>query len=221
MHKCSFVARLLVLRHAQSVWNAQGLFQGWSDAPLSELGEAQATRGGRALAADGVKPGLVACSDLSRARRTAELVAAETGYDKAPLVDPGLREQDLGYWNGLSRAEIEPRWPSELAERERGRGSDVPGGELGRAFAERCIAALERVAAELIDGGDGVGIVVTHGGVVIALEEALGARRAGLGHPNLSGWWLEVTGSRGLVEMSASERVELGAAGVENAVRSL
>ena len=195
--------------------------QGWSDAPLSELGEAQAVRAGRALASAGVKPGLVGSSDLLRARRTAELLAAETGYEGPPLVDPALREQDLGKWNGLNRAEIKQRWPSELAERDLGGIGDVPGGETGPAFAERCLGALERLAAALVEAGEEVGVTVTHGGVVVALEQALGCWREGIGHPNLSGWWLDVRGPSGLADMAVRERVELKNAGVENAARTL
>lgn len=213
--------RLIVLRHAQSVWNAQGLMQGWSDAPLSELGEAQALRAGKALALAGVKPGLVACSDLSRARRTAEVLAAETGYEGPLLVEPALREQDLGEWNGLSRAEVEKRWPSQLAERDKGQLGDVPGGEAGSAFVQRCVGGLSHLAEELVRAQDEVAVAVTHGGVLIALEQALGVWREGLGHPNLSGWWLEVRGPRGIADMTAAQRVELRDAGVESPTRSL
>jgi broad specificity phosphatase PhoE len=168
-----------------------------------------------------VKPGLVGSSDLSRARRTAELLATETGYEATPLVDPALREQDLGDWNGLSRAEIKQRWPSELAKRDLGGIGDVPGGETGAAFAERCLGALERFAATLFEAGEEVAVTVTHGGVVIALEHALDCWRAGVGHPNLSGWWLDVIGTGGLADMVVRERVELKDPGVENATRSL
>ena len=199
--------------------------QGWSDALLSEVGEAQAVRAGRALASAGVKPGLVGCSDLLRARRTAELLAGETGYEDPLLVDPELREQDLGNWNGLNRTEIKQRWPSELAERDLGEIGDVPGGETGPAFAERCLGALARLSVALFEAGEEAGeevaIAVTHGGVMIALERALGCWRAGVGHPNLSGWWLDVRGPRGLADMVVRERVELKDAGVENATRTL
>ncbi len=190
IRKCSPVPRLLVLRHAQSLWNAGGLFQGWSDAPLSELGEAQAARAGRALATVGVRPGLVACSDLARARRTAEVLAAETGYDKPLVVDVGLREQDLGDWNGLTRREVEERWPAELAERRRGRLVDAPGGESAAQFVARWSAALGRVGAAVCETGEEVAVTVTHGGVMLALEQALGApgRECAIPTCRVGGW---------------------------------
>jgi broad specificity phosphatase PhoE len=203
------VPRLLVLRHAQSVANAAGVFQGWSDAPLSELGEAQAQMAGRLLAEAGVKPTLVASSDLARAKRTAGVLAAETGYPGDIAIDPDLREQDLGAWNGLAREEVAALWPEELAARDRGELVDVAGGEGGRTFKRRCLTALERVAAACGQGGDGV--VVAHGGVLVVLERAMGVWREGLRHPNLSGWWVELSGRA----LSALGRVELLATSVE------
>jgi broad specificity phosphatase PhoE len=203
------VPRLLVLRHAQSVANAAGVFQGWSDAPLSELGGAQAQKAGRLLAEAGVKPTLVASSDLARARRTAGILAAETGYRDDIAIDPDLREQDLGAWNGLAREEVAALWPGELAARDRGELVDVAGGEAGRTFKRRCLMALERVAEACRQGGDGV--VVAHGGVLVVLERAMGVWREGLRHPNLSGWWLELSGGA----LSALGRVELLATSVE------
>jgi len=69
------------------------------------------------LAGLGTKPQLIASSDLSRARRTAELIAVEVGYTGAIATDVDLREQDLGEWNGLTSEEILARWPEELAAR--------------------------------------------------------------------------------------------------------
>lgn len=178
-------------------------------------------RAGRALATMGLMPALVACSDLARARRTAEILAAETGYDKPLLMDTGLREQDLGDWNGLTRAEVEERWPAELAERRRGRLVDAPGGEAAAEFGARCLAALGRVGALVFGSGAEVAVAVTHGGVLVALEQTLGAGWEGMRHPNLSGWWTEVQGPRGLVDMALAEHVELASAGVENIARSL
>jgi glucosyl-3-phosphoglycerate phosphatase len=181
------VGRLLLVRHAQSVWNAAGRWQGWSDAPLSPLGIEQARRAGQVLAATSVRPGLMACSDLARARSTAELIAAELGYDHDLIVDADLREQDLGEWNGLTGDEIMARWPGELEARRQGKMSAVPGGEAGDHFVERAVAAVRRVAAM---GADET-IVVSHGGVVMAMERLLGIWGRSEHHNNLSGWWLE------------------------------
>jgi glucosyl-3-phosphoglycerate phosphatase len=205
------VGRLLVVRHAQSVWNAAGRWQGWSDAPLSELGVDQARLAGQALAEAGVVPELVAASDLARARVTAELIAFELEYEKPLVVEPDLREQDLGEWNGLTNEEISTRWPEQFLARRAGQLGTVPGGEPGDDFFRRSVGALRRLAG----GGAEVAVVVAHGGVVIALEKALGVSAKGSRHPNLSGWWLEVRGSHEDLDLVPLERVDLLALGAE------
>jgi broad specificity phosphatase PhoE len=199
------VGRLLVVRHAQTLWNAAGRWQGWSDVPLSELGEEQAMQAGRALARAGTMPGAMASSDLVRARRTVQLMAAELGYDGPMVVDPDLREQDLGEWNGRTNAEIAAIWPTELEARRAGVLDDVPGGEPGTVFTARCLGALGRLA-----GGDAdETIVVAHGGVVIALEHALGVWREGTRHDHVAGWWVQSRGTPPDLELVALCRANL------------
>lgn len=64
---------LVLLRHGQSVWNAENLFTGWVDVPLSETGEQEARRGGALLQEHGVLPDVVHTSLLRRAISTADL----------------------------------------------------------------------------------------------------------------------------------------------------
>ncbi|MBN9100451.1 MULTISPECIES: phosphoglyceromutase [unclassified Pseudonocardia] len=64
---------LVLLRHGQSVWNAENLFTGWVDVPLSETGEQEARRGGALLEEQGVLPDVVHTSLLRRAISTANL----------------------------------------------------------------------------------------------------------------------------------------------------
>jgi broad specificity phosphatase PhoE len=145
------------------------------------------------LAAAETHPELMGCSDLARARRTAELIAAEVGYEGDLVVDPDLREQDLGEWNGLTRDEIVARWPAEFEARRQGKLGTVPGGEPGDHFLERSVAAVRRVAAMGADEA----VVVAHGGVVMAVERALGTWGQAEHHNNVSGWWLETSGPAG------------------------
>jgi broad specificity phosphatase PhoE len=199
------MGRLLVVRHAQTAWNAAGRWQGWSDVPLSEVGVDQATRAGAALAAAGVVPSAMASSDLVRARRTAEILAAEIGYDGPLTVDPDLREQDLGEWNGRTNAEIAAVWPAELEARRAGRLDEVPGGEEGTVFVARCLGALARLAG----GDEDETVVVAHGGVVIALERALGVWRDGNRHDHLAGWWVESRGTPPDLELVVLSKADL------------
>lgn len=65
------MARILLLRHGQSTWNAESRWQGWADAPLSEEGLAQAREMGELLAAGGPQFTRVVSSDLARSADTA------------------------------------------------------------------------------------------------------------------------------------------------------
>ncbi len=172
------MARILLVRHGQSVWNADGRWQGQADPPLSELGEQQAVAAARAI-------GLVDAiytSDLTRARHTAELVAAQLGSDVA--VDARLRERDAGDWEGRTRAEIDEGWPGFLDSGRRPDGYEPDASVLARA-----LAALTAIAAS----HDGDVLVITHGGVVRTVERHLGGDADGL-IPNLGGRWLDHDG---------------------------
>ncbi|GHF72779.1 2,3-bisphosphoglycerate-dependent phosphoglycerate mutase [Amycolatopsis bartoniae] len=64
---------LVLLRHGQSTWNAENLFTGWVDVPLSEAGQAEARKGGELLAEAGLLPDVVHTSLLRRAISTANI----------------------------------------------------------------------------------------------------------------------------------------------------
>lgn len=173
------MTRLLLVRHGESEWNAIGRWQGWADPPLSSLGRLQAKVAAGAVGAVDA----VVASDLQRASQTAEIVAAELGVGPV-VVDAALRERAAGPWEGCTRAEIEERWPGWLASGERPDGYEADEHVLERVLPT--LAALEAA-------GDPV-LVVTHGGVIGALE-----RHLGLPHnrtPNLGGRTVDVTGGR-------------------------
>jgi probable phosphoglycerate mutase len=194
------MTRVLLIRHGQSEWNADGRWQGQADPALTDLGRHQALHASRAL---GVVDAIVA-SDLQRAAETAAILAGELGV--GPLVlDPDLRERHAGEWQGLTRAEIERDWPGYLGPpppiegtpaaagqggqvvREDGPRRRPPGWEPDDALVERALAALRRIHG-LVPQGEA--IAITHGGLVYALEATLGAPFVRL--PNLGGRWVEV-----------------------------
>ncbi|MFN2608219.1 MAG: histidine phosphatase family protein [Acidimicrobiales bacterium] len=183
-------ARLLLLRHGQSTWNAQGRWQGWSDPPLSDLGREQAAEVGARLREAGAGLGLVdvAASDLDRARSTAAILAGAAGLGPV-TVDPDLREYDVGDWEGLTRPEIEAGWPTQLQAWREGRLLATPGGETRSAFLARIGAALGRAGRAHTVATPG--LIVTHGGVIRAAEQTAGGNRSGV-IDNLAGRWFTV-----------------------------
>ena len=175
------MTRLLVVRHAQSEWNAQGRWQGRADPPLSPAGEAQARRAGTLLAeaiAAGAAPGPVGSvwsSDLRRARSTADLLAGAAGWAGSVREVHDLREHDVGDWSGLTHPEIEQRWPGLIDAWGAGRLAATPGGEPRAAFDRRVRDGVRHVvAAARRDDPPRLAVVVTHGGVLRALMRWLG-----------------------------------------------
>ncbi len=162
------MVRILVVRHAQSAWNAEGRWQGWADPPLSEVGDRQAAGAARRLP---LAPGTWAASDLRRARRTAELLA---GQGAPVLTDADLREYDAGAWTGMRRADIAARWPAELAEWDAGCSDAVPDGESGAAFAARLRRGVATVVEAAAAAGSTSAVVVSHGRAIHELATTFG-----------------------------------------------
>ncbi|HKY17111.1 MAG TPA: histidine phosphatase family protein [Microthrixaceae bacterium] len=183
--------RLLLVRHGQSEWNADGRWQGQADPPLTELGRTQARHAAAALGAVDA----IVSSPLDRAAETAAIISAELGIGPV-LTEDDLQERHAGEFAGLTRDEIEVAYPGYLAD-----GRRPPGWEDDDALLERVSGAIGRIAATI---GDGDVLVVTHGGVVMNLEGHLGTERHRL--PNLSGRWLEVRDDGTLV---LGERLDL------------
>jgi glucosyl-3-phosphoglycerate phosphatase len=179
------MAELLVLRHAQSEWNATGRWQGQADPPLSPEGRHQAREAATRLAHFAGEPPFtqVLSSDLRRASETAELLRAGLGVPGHVTEDRELRERDLGSWSGLTRDQIDAGWPGEREALRDGRLEGPPGGEATSAFRERAARAVAAAA-----GRGGRLLVVAHGGLIRALLDALGATAPPVSH--CSGIWL-------------------------------
>lgn len=99
--------RLVLLRHGQSEWNAQDLFTGWVDAPLTGAGEQEAVLAGQLLAAHRLLPTLVHTSVQRRAISTADLALAECDRDWIPVRRSWrLNSNHYGALQGRNKAEV-------------------------------------------------------------------------------------------------------------------
>jgi 2,3-bisphosphoglycerate-dependent phosphoglycerate mutase len=145
------VTVLLLVRHGETDWNAEGRLQGHTDRPLSEFGRWQVQQLAEELGTE--KLAAIYSSDLARARETAAIVGKRLGL---PVVlDPDLREKDWGTWEGLTAV-------------ERDRVEFV--GESTEAHQERMLHALQRISER--HPGDTRILVVTHGGSMRRVQTA-------------------------------------------------
>ena len=169
--------RVLLARHGETAWNAEGRYQGQEDIPLSPLGEAQARALGERLR--GVRIDRAVASPLSRALRTAELALGE---ERAALLatDDGFKEIAHGEWEGLLASEIGERDGARLdAWRDAPESVLMPGGESLQHVLDRAWPAFERACAGL--GVDDSLLVVAHD----AVNRVLLCRVLGLPLPRL------------------------------------
>lgn len=148
--------RVLLVRHGETPWNAEGRWQGWQDIALSDRGRLQAGALRERFAA--MSFGIVASSSLSRARETAELASGQV----PSVQEPGLREISYGDWEGVRDVDVRERWP----EMRQAWGSapdraEMPGGETLAAVQERAWPAF----LAILDKSDGDALIVAHGGV--------------------------------------------------------
>src|SRR5204862_5822761 len=142
---------LLLVRHGETDWNAEGRLQGQTDRPLSDYGRRQARQLAEELANEELEA--IYSSDLARARETAEIVGERLGLPVE--LDPDLREKDWGTWEGLTSV-------------ERDRVEFV--GESTGAHRERILAALRQISER--HPGEARILVVTHGGSMRRVQTA-------------------------------------------------
>ncbi|MDX9715463.1 MAG: alpha-ribazole phosphatase [Dissulfurispiraceae bacterium] len=163
------VKTIYLVRHGETVGHKHGQYKGSMDIPLSERGAEQVRRSAEFIAAD-MKKGKaqeksslkVYCSPLSRARRSAEIIAARLSVKSLQIDD--LRERSFGRWEGMTYMEIAEKYPGEFSDwRTNPLKFSPPEGESTLEVNTRVLSVLDRI---LLSSSDGESIIiVAHGGV--------------------------------------------------------
>ena len=143
---------LYVLRHGETHWNREGRLQGALDSPLTDLGLAQARAMGAALREEGVNPATHGIWSSPQGRAIASTGAM---FADLPRLDARLVEIGMGQWAGLTRAEIDARWPGDPDEEMFAFYARCPGGEALEAVWDR--------ASSFIADLTGPAVIVSHG----------------------------------------------------------
>jgi broad specificity phosphatase PhoE len=134
--------RLYLVRHGATQMTAEDRFSGASGAELSSEGQQQAARLGERVQDDGIAA--VYASPLSRSVDTARIIAGECGV--TPILRDELREISHGPWEGLTRREVEERFPEDYAAWESDPFTFAPAGaESGVAVLARALPAVREI----------------------------------------------------------------------------
>ncbi|XP_027347148.1 phosphoglycerate mutase-like protein 4 isoform X1 [Abrus precatorius] len=160
-------AEIVVVRHGETAWNANGKIQGHLDIELNEAGREQAVAVGDRLSRES-KVCVIYTSDLQRAFETAQIIASKCGGLEV-IKDSDLRERHLGdlqghVFNDIAKTNL-TAYKAFVSKNE---DQEIPGG--GESFVQlydRCTSALLRIG--LKHKGERV-VVVTHGGFIRALH---------------------------------------------------
>ena len=197
-------AKVYLLRHGVTDWNAGRRAQGHADIPLNAAGRRQARKAAARLV--GVPLAAVYSSDLSRAIETARPIATERGLEV--LIRPGFKEIDQGDWEGLTGAEIRARWPDLWGPARP--YAPRPGGESPEQVRTRALAAL---SAAVSNSPEGDIVIASHGGTirwVVAAALGLDIKESGRvrGLSNGGMVVLTVEDAHGSLEFGPVERLD-------------
>ncbi|HYL43393.1 MAG TPA: histidine phosphatase family protein [Ktedonobacteraceae bacterium] len=189
--------RLILVRHGETLYNAQKRFTGQSDVLLSPLGRRQIAVLGKYLAAERLDA--IGASDLVRTRVTAEAIAR---YHTLPVrADPNLRELSLGEWEGHTYADVLGRDTELVAQWQANPTSCAPpGGETVAQLRDRIARAIRSWQSHYPEASI---LWVTHGGLIgVLLCHILGIelnRRWQFRHDNASISEIQLNGERATI----------------------
>ncbi|MDX6246592.1 MAG: ribonuclease / adenosylcobalamin/alpha-ribazole phosphatase [Frankiales bacterium] len=137
---------LVLLRHGETRMSVEKRFSGPTAEPLTARGEAMAEAAAARLAARRSSPiEAIVCSPVARAVATAAPVAAALDLDV--IVDDGLREVDFGDWDGYTFAEVQAKWPAEMAAWLSDADVAPPHGESMAGCGRRVRQSRDRILA--------------------------------------------------------------------------
>jgi len=154
---------LVLIRHGQSLWNAENRFTGWTDIDLSKKGEKEAKEAGEKL--ENVAFDVVHTSALMRAQRTAEIIIKHNKISKdiPTYKDERLNERHYGSLQGLNKTETAEKYGAEQVHIWR-RSFDIspPDGESLKMTAERTLPYFKEDVLEHLNEGKNV-LISAHG----------------------------------------------------------
>ncbi len=166
------MAKLVIVRHGQSLWNKENRFTGWVDIDLSAKGREEAIEAGKKLKSLHFDTAFT--SDLKRAQNTLALILKEIGQENIPVFrDKALNERHYGDLQGMNKDAARERFGPEQVHIWR-RSYDVapPNGESLKDTEERVVPYYQSEIEPLLREGKNV-LVVAHGNSLRSLIKYL------------------------------------------------
>lgn len=166
------MAYLVLVRHGESLWNARGLWTGWTDIELSEKGHEEAKSAGEKIR--DITLDVAFISKLIRAKETLDDILLILGIKQIETYeDKALNERDYGDFTGKNKWEIQKEVGSARFLRiRRGWDEPIPNGETLKDVYHRVIPYYESTISPIVKQGKNV-IVSAHGNSLRALVKYL------------------------------------------------
>lgn len=130
------MSTLVLLRHGQSQWNLENRFTGWTDVPLTERGQEDAHRSGKALQELGIQFDVAFTSKLMRAADTLSILLEELGQDVPVTANQALNERHYGDLQGLNKAETAEKYGEDQVQLWRRDYFTRPPGDEGESMED-------------------------------------------------------------------------------------
>ena len=172
--------KLILVRHAESVWNKEQRLSGNSQVGLTPEGLQQSVRAAEEIRESGVPIGIAFCSDQKRAEDTLEIMLRELGLKVPVIVTKELRESELGLLNGMKISDIEEKYGKDFVfklirefDTKAPAKAGEPAPESLRDMMTRVGRLFETHMKPQVERGRNV-LVVAHDGTLRAMLSYLG-----------------------------------------------
>ena len=165
------MAYLVLIRHGESVWNAKGLWTGWTDVDLSEKGREEARNAGKVITQIHFDQAFT--SLLKRAQQTLDEIKKVLGYDIPTISDIALNERNYGDLTGKNKWDIQKEFGQEQFQKwRRGWDEHIENGETLKDVYERVVPFYQNIILSYLEKGENV-LIAAHGNSLRALVKYL------------------------------------------------
>jgi 2,3-bisphosphoglycerate-dependent phosphoglycerate mutase len=155
------MAKLVLVRHGQSLWNLEDRFTGWVDVPLTDKGRDEARRAGKTL--KDIRFDVAYTSVLWRAQETLDIILEVLAQQPPVIRDQALNERHYGDLQGLNKKKTAERYGADQVKLwRRSYDTPPPHGEALKNTAERTLPFFDRAILGDLQLGKNV-LVVAHG----------------------------------------------------------